>query len=55
MTEMLTESGADVSEEEEGEEGRQRGGRRRKTFTLEHRPGQTMLILSELLGNRQGT
>lgn len=27
---------------------------RRKTFTLEHRPGQTRLVLSGLLGNRQG-
>lgn len=27
---------------------------RRETFTLEHRPGQTRLILSGLLGNRQG-
>lgn len=27
---------------------------RRETFTLEHRPGLTRLILSGLLGNRQG-
>lgn len=27
---------------------------RRQTFTLEYRPGQTRLILSGLLGNRQG-
>lgn len=34
--------------------GRWKKRRRRKTFTLEHRPGQTRLILSGLLGNQQG-
>lgn len=33
---------------------RRRRRRRRKTFTLEHRPGQTRLVSSGLLGNRQG-
>lgn len=60
MTGTVTVSSADMSEWRRRRRGRKKGRerwkkrRRRKTFTLEHRPGQTRLVLSGLLGNRQG-
>lgn len=59
MTPTVNVSSADMSEKRRRRRRKKGRGRwkkrqRRKTFTLEHRPGQTRLILSGLLGNRQG-